>query len=66
MPEVSPKKFSTQQELLDTLILKPTDKWSNIQKTSEYIDYYTRGIYIGHGFGLRWNAEGKLKVAFYL
>lgn len=64
MPVVSPDKFNTQQDLLDTLILKPTDRWSYIQKTSEYNDYYKKGIYTGHGFGLRWNTEGKLRVAF--
>lgn len=64
MPDVSADMFSSQQELLDTLILKPTDRWSYIQKTSEYNDYYTEGIYTGHGVGLRWNPEGKLKVAF--
>lgn len=64
MPDVSADEFSSQQELLDTLMLKPTDRWSYIQKTSEYNDYYTRGIYVGHGVGLRWDPEGKLKVAF--
>jgi C-terminal processing protease CtpA/Prc len=64
MPDVSPDNFSTQQDLLDTLILKPIDRWSFIQKTSEYNDYYKKGIYTGHGIGLRWNSEGKLKVAF--
>jgi carboxyl-terminal processing protease len=64
MPDVSAKKFDTPQELLDTLIYKPLDRWSFIQKTSEYNDYYNRGIYTGHGIGLRWNPEGKLKVAF--
>jgi carboxyl-terminal processing protease len=64
MPDVSADKFSTQQELLDTLILKPTDRWSKIQKTSEYNNYYSKGIYTGHGIGLRWDSEGKLKVAF--
>jgi len=64
MPDVSAKNFSTQQDLLDTLIYKPLDRWSNIQKTSEYNYYYTKGIYIGHGIGLRWNSADKLKVAF--
>jgi carboxyl-terminal processing protease len=64
MPDVSANKFSTQQELLDTLMLKPTDRWSCIQKTSEYNDYYSKGIYTGHGIGLRWDSEGKLKVGF--
>jgi carboxyl-terminal processing protease len=64
MPDVSANDFNTQQELLDTLMFKPIDKWSYIQKTSEYNDYYTKGLYIGHGVGLRWNPEGKLKVAF--
>jgi C-terminal processing protease CtpA/Prc len=64
MPDVSAGKFSSQQELFDTLILKPTDRWSYIQKTSEYNDYFTRGIYTGHGIGLRWDSEGKLKVAY--
>ncbi len=64
MPDVSAKNFATHQELLDTLIYKPLDRWSFIQKTSEYNDYYTRGIYTGHGIGLRWNTEGNLKVAY--
>lgn len=64
MPDVSPNEFNNQLELLDALILKPTDRWSYIQKTSEYNDYYTRGIYVGHGIGLRWDSEGKLRVAF--
>jgi len=64
MPDVSPDIFSSRQDLLDTLILKPTDKWTYIQKTSEYNEYNTKGIFVGHGVGLRWNPEGKLKVAF--
>jgi len=64
MPAVSANNFSTRQELLDTLTLKPTDRWSFIQKTSEYNDYYSRGMYTGHGIGLRWDSEGNLKVAF--
>ncbi|KPK88082.1 MAG: hypothetical protein AMS27_00590 [Bacteroides sp. SM23_62_1] len=64
MPNVSVKNFTSQQELLDTLIFDQLDKWSYIQKTSDYNDYNSRGIYTGHGIGLRWSAEGQLKVAF--
>lgn len=64
MPNVSAKDFESLQELLDTLIYDELDKWSYIQETSEYKDYNTRGSYTGHGIGLRWNAEGELKVAF--
>lgn len=64
MPNVSAKDFVTRQELLDTLIFDLLDKWSYIQETSDYNNYNSKGIYTGHGIGLRWNTEGQLKVAF--
>ncbi len=64
MPNVSVKDFTTLQELLDTLVYDPLDRWSYIQETKEYNDYNTRGIYTGHGIGLRWDSEDKLKVVF--
>jgi carboxyl-terminal processing protease len=64
MPNVSAKDFTTLQDLLDTLVFDPPDRWSYIQETGEYNNYNTKGIYTGHGIGLRWNSEEKLKVAF--
>jgi len=64
MPNVSAKDFATPQDLLDTLIFDQLDRWSYIQKTSDYNNYNSKGIYTGHGIGLRWDSEGKLKVAF--
>jgi C-terminal processing protease CtpA/Prc len=64
MPNVSVKNFATQQELLDTLIFDKLDRWSYIQETTDYNSYNSKGIYTGHGIGLRWNTEGQLRVAF--
>jgi len=64
MPNVLAKDFVTLQELLDTLMYDQFDRWSYIQETSDYNDYNSKGIYIGHGIGLRWNTEGQLKVAY--
>ena len=64
MPDVNPDDYSSLSTLLDALRYNPTDRWSYVMSTDEYNSYYGKGEYIGHGFGLKWDLEGKLRVTF--
>ncbi len=64
MPAVNPGDYSSLSELLDALRLEPTDKWSYVVSTEEYDRFYDQNEYIGHGFGLKWDEEGRLRISF--
>lgn len=64
IPEVNPNDYHSLQALLDAITLKPPDRWSGVMSTEEYSRLYDRGEYIGHGFGLLGDPEGKLWVGF--
>lgn len=64
MPAVNTGDYNSLSALLDALILKPTDRWSFVISTDEYDDYYGQGEYTGHGFGLKYDAEGNLRISF--
>ncbi len=64
IPEVNPDEYPSLQSLLDAITLKPTDRWSEVMGTEDYYRLYDRAEYIGHGFGLVDDPEGKLWVGF--
>jgi C-terminal processing protease CtpA/Prc len=64
IPDVNPDEYTSLQSLLDAITLKPLDRWSEVMGTEDYYRLYDRGEYIGHGFGLVDDAEGKLWVGF--
>jgi carboxyl-terminal processing protease len=64
IPEINPNEYHSLEALLDGIVLKPTDRWSEVMGTDEYTNFYDRGQYVGHGFGLSGDAEGKLWVSY--
>jgi C-terminal processing protease CtpA/Prc len=64
IPEVNPDEYPSLQSLLDAIILKPVDRWSEVMGTEDYYRLYDRGEYIGHGLGLVDDPEGKLWIGF--
>ncbi len=64
MPEVSAGDYPYPSELLDAMLYKPTDRWSYIVSTEEFNTYYQQGEYIGHGFGMKYDSQDKLRVTF--
>jgi carboxyl-terminal processing protease len=64
IPEVNPNEYPSLEALLDAIVLKPVDRWSQVMGTEDYKRLYNRGEYIGHGFGLVEDPEGKLWVGF--
>jgi C-terminal processing protease CtpA/Prc len=64
MPDVSTGDYAYPSALLDALLNKPTDRWSYIVSTEVYNSYYQDGEYVGHGFGLKYDADDKLRVTF--
>ena len=64
MPVVSPGDYSSPTDLLKALLYKPTDRWSIILSTEEFNSYYGDGEYIGHGFGIKLDSQGKVRVTF--
>jgi C-terminal processing protease CtpA/Prc len=63
MPEVNPNNYSSLSSLLDALMYKPTDRWSYVISTDDY-NNLVEGEYTGHGFGLKWDTEGNLRITF--
>ncbi len=64
IPDVNPDQYPSLQALLDDIILKPTDRWSEVMGSEDYRNLYDRGEYIGHGFGLVDDSEGNLWVGY--
>ncbi|MCD6202501.1 MAG: hypothetical protein J7K46_11905 [Bacteroidales bacterium] len=64
MPEVEPKDFTNPQELLDTLIYKPLDKWSFIADKSIFESYFQAGEYLGFGYGYSYDENGYIYITF--
>ena len=64
IPQVNPGDYPSLQSLLDDIVLKPVDRWSIVLGTEDYKQLYEQGQYIGHGFGLKGDAEGNLWVSF--
>lgn len=56
--------YDNADELLNALMYKKYDKWSYIEKEEVEEKYYEAGQYVGRGFGLKWDYEGKLRVSF--
>ncbi len=48
--------YESNQDLLDDLINDPTDRFSYIMDTEEFLSLFQKGEYVGHGFG--WIFDG--------
>ena len=64
MPDVNPGDYNSLHALLDDLKISPPDRWSYVTSTEEHNRLNQQGEYIGHGFGLKWDADGKLRITF--
>ncbi len=64
IPEVNPGEYASLTALLDDIVLKPLDRWSDVMGTEDYQSFYKQGEYIGHGIGLVDDPEGNLWVGF--
>jgi len=62
VPEVDIKAYETRQELLDAMVNQEFDRWSYITEESTFDQYYKQGTYAGHGFGLRYDDTGALRI----
>lgn len=64
IPDVNPNEYPSLQALLDAIVYKPLDKWSDVMGTEQYNMLYRQSQYIGHGFGPLDDPEGNLWVGF--
>ncbi len=64
MPDIDPAQYNTPEDVLDALKYKDLDEWSYISTTKEYIQYYDEGEYVGHGFGVKADEEGNIRISF--
>ncbi len=64
LPVIDPANYDTPQDVLEEMRNTTYDRFSYIETTEAFLQYYEQGIYIGHGFSLKYDADGKLRVAF--
>jgi carboxyl-terminal processing protease len=64
MPAINPENYDTPQEVLEKLRNTTYDRFSYMESTEEFLAYYQQGVYIGHGFSLKYDEQGDLRVAF--
>ena len=64
MPAINPVNYETPQEVLEVLRNTTFDRFSYVESTEEFLAYYQEGVYIGHGFSLKYDEQGDLRVAF--
>ncbi|MBT29499.1 MAG: hypothetical protein CMO01_07530 [Thalassobius sp.] len=63
VPDVDVRAYESMQDLMDAMIKNDLDKWSYVTDESSYDQYFKQGTYAGHGFGMRYDDEGKLRVS---
>ncbi len=56
--------YATPQDLVDALKYSTFDKWSYIQDSESYYQYYQAGQYAGHGFGSKLDNKNQLWITF--
>jgi len=64
MPVIDPASYDTPHEILEVLRDPSYDRFSYIETTEEFLAYYEQGVYVGHGFSLKYDKGGNLRVAF--
>lgn len=64
VPEIDPNTYWNPSDYLYAMINKEIDKWSYVTSKAAYELHYVAGEYIGHGFGRKWDEEGRLRVSF--
>ncbi len=64
MPDIGVEDYATASELLEAVRFKPKDKWSYITTVEEFLAYYQKGTYAGHGFGYSYTDDGKAFITF--
>ena len=64
MPVINPADYATPQDVLETLRDTTYDRFSYIEDTKTFNQYFQEGTYIGHGLSLKYAEDGKLRVAF--
>lgn len=64
MPDVLPNRYGSLPELMEALRVNPPDHWSYVTTKSQYEAYFSRGTYVGFGFGSGFDSNGKLWVTF--
>ncbi|UZR94813.1 S41 family peptidase [Chondrinema litorale] len=63
VPDIDVRAYESMQDLMDAMIKDDLDKWSYVTDESSYDQYFKQGTYAGHGFGMRYDDEGKLRVS---
>ncbi|MFC2112063.1 S41 family peptidase [Bacteroidota bacterium] len=64
IPEVNPAEYHSLTALLDAIVLKPLDRWSDVMGTADYKLLYEQSEYVGHGIGMVNDPEGNIWIGF--
>ncbi|MEM1138070.1 MAG: S41 family peptidase [Bacteroidota bacterium] len=63
VPDVDVTTFTSTQSLMDALVNKKYDRWSYVTEEEAFDQYFKEGTFIGHGFSLRYDENGKLRIS---
>lgn len=64
VPEVNINDYATSQDLMDAMINNEFDRWSYVTDAAAFDQYFSQGTYAGHGFGIRFDTDGALRITF--
>ena len=64
MPVIDPSNYNTPQDVMEALRNRTYDRFSYIEDTEAFNQYFQEGKYIGYGLSLKYAEDGILRVAF--
>ncbi len=64
IPNIDPTNYSDPYKLLEAIKYKEVDRYSFVMTKQEYDDYFNRGVYVGFGFSLAFDAQSNLRIAY--
>ncbi len=64
VPNVNINDYVTSQDLMDAMVNNEFDRWSYVTDAAAFDQYFTQGTYAGHGFGIRFDTDGVLRITF--
>jgi len=64
MPQVDHRTYLSPENLLDSLMYHPRDRWSYISSQTEFYSLFEEGKYLGTGFALGYTIDGAMKILY--
>jgi C-terminal processing protease CtpA/Prc len=64
IPDINPLAYPSPYEVMEAIRHRPDDRWSYVTSREAFEAYYAENRMIGYGFGIGWDADGRLRVLY--